>query len=474
MHTAPVRLQPALRLFTGTAGLALALAAAGVGSGARAQDVALAEKESTLRDVTEQLQRQTGYEFHLALNKELEEARHPVSARRASLAATLSELGALFHCDFFSLDASGFYVVATPKPDEVETKAGPYRLRVGPVGSTDQPGVLQLTLQFSGTEDSTEAIAGLDKLQIQDNFGRSLLPVSQTLRTTTGTRVRLNEYWQRIPLFLKDDRAVRLRVVRGNVVLYRKVSPLQLEFPVESGAPPVSRTQSGLEFRVDKVEEQNGRWSLDTRLTWKKEQLVMGQGLSRTPQPYLVDAQGRVYRDVAARLARFRDSNGDPVVEEHLRFGDLGAKPARLVYEVYLKEDPAITVPFRLGPLPLPAAESTGSRAERPFYDGENGGTLLFSVVDRDGKPAEGEVSLGLSLKDEHGWSGIRWLDEVTDADGRVKLEHLRPGTYRVTRVFRLDPALPPVSVGRTPIEIEVQAKAEATLAPLRIPVPAM
>ena len=472
MHTAPVRLQPAFRILTGTAGLALALLAAGGGSRAGAQYVALAEKESTLREITEQLQRQTGYEFHLALNKDLEEARHPVPTKRSSLATTLSELGTLFHCDFFSLDAAGFYVVATPKPDEIETTAGPYRLRVGPVGSTDQPGVLQLTLQFAGKEDSTEAIAGLDNVQIQDNFGRSLLPTSQTLRTTTGTRVRLNEYWQRLPLFLKDDRAVRLRAVKGNLVLYRKAAPLEIEFPVESGAQPATRTQSGLEFRLEKVEEQNGRWNLDTRLTWKKDQLVMGQGLSRTPQPYLVDAEGRVYRDVAARLARFRSQDGNPVLEEHLRFAELGARPARLVYELYLKEDPAITVPFRVGPLPLPAAESTGSRVERPFFDGESGGTLTFGVVDRDGKPAEGEVSLGLSRQDERGWSGIRWLDEVTDAEGRVKLEHLRPGTYRVTRVFRLDPALPPVSVGRTPVEIEIQAKGEATLAPLRIPVP--
>lgn len=459
------------------AGLVLAAGLLLTGVGARAQSIDLQARERSLSEVTQELKHQTGYEFHLALSKELEEARRPVPAIRRPLSTALSELGSLFQCDFFSLDAGGFYVVAAPKPEEVETGAGPYRLRVGRVTATDQPGTVQLTLQFAAPDETTmEAIAGVRSVQAQDNFGRSLVPASDTLRTTTGTRVRLTEFWQRLPLFLRDDRALRIRAVRGDLVLFRRVTPLHFEFPVENRGAPVAREQNGLTFRLEKALEADGRWSLDTRLSWKAEKAeraVAGQGLSRTPQPYLVDAGGRIYRDIAARLARFRTSSGEQVLEQHLRFDGLDAKPVRLVYDVFLKEEPGLTIPFHLGALPLPGASSAGAHPElRPFFDAANGGTVTLSVTDRNGKPAEGEVSLGISRKerdDDSGWTGVRWLDEVTDPDGHLRLEHFRPGTYRVIRVFRLDPSLPPVSTGRTPVEITVQRGMASPLPELRL-----
>src|SRR5205823_2819792 len=73
---------------------------------------------------------------------------------------------------------------------------------------------------------------------------------------------------------------------------------------------------------------------------------------------------------------------------------------------------------------------------ERPYY--ERGGGILLSQVRIAEKPAgEGALSVGLAAKEGADWSAIRWQNVDVGKDGTAKLEDLKPGIYRLLRVYR-------------------------------------
>ena len=46
----------------------------------------------------------------------------------------------------------------------------------------------------------------------------------------------------------------------------------------------------------------------------------------------------------------------------------------------------------------------------------------------------EGMLSVGLSRKTGAEWSATRWMDLEVNQDGTARLEHRKPGTYRLLR----------------------------------------
>jgi hypothetical protein len=454
--------------------LAILLAAIFVGLPASGQTVSLQAKQATLREVLTQLSQQTGYEFRMAVGQEVEEAHHDVAWKEARLAPVLEELSKTFKCDFFCVDATGFFVVPAPRVVEKETQVGAYRLRALPPSPTEEEGVLQLTLIFAAPDDAQmDAIAGLGgELRAVDSFGRELIGTAVPgLRSTSAPRVRLSEYWYRLMLRPRDDRAGRIRSVDGNLALYRKVTPLRFEFPLDRPEQTHTVVQHGVDFRLEKVTRAGDQYTVAARLAWAESRNVIGQGISRTPQPYLVDQKGKVYRDTRLRLSRVREPNGALVSEQVARFEEVESAPVKLVYEVLLREEPEIRIPFRLTDIPLPGKARAGAEREGgPFY-APDGGTLVLVVTDRDGKPVEAEVSLGISRKEGEAWSGWRWIEAITGPDGRLRVDHLRPGTYRLNPVVRLDPEEAPVTGGGSPVEATITAKKETALPPLKLPV---
>lgn len=463
--------------------VSLLCTAALAAAGARAHEISLEKKQVTLGEAVRELQKQTGFEYRVAVPKEIEAARHDFHWRKAPLSRALGDLSAAFGCDIFSVDSSGFFIIpAQPmgKKEKQEFPVGPYRLRAAPLVPLNEEGQVQLTLVFAAPDDERmEAVAGLaGDLRVLDSFGRSLLPPNPMgIRRTTASRVRLTEYWHRLQIPLRDGRAARLRSVSGSLLLYRRVIPLRFEFPV-AGAPDTVRPQplsrEGVEVRLEKWSGEGREFAATTRLSWLQSDTrdVVGRGISRTPQPYLVDANGRVYRDSRVnRIRRQEEGEGRLVQEQSVRFEGVEAPPARLVYELFLREDPSATLPFRLTDLSLPNTETTPFKPElRPFF-AEPGGSLTFQVRDRRGKPLEGEVALAFSRREREGWSGWRWIEAVTAADGTLRIENLRPGTYRVRRLFRFEPSRPPVAPPGATLTVTVEAEKEAMLPALQLPV---
>lgn len=437
-------------------------------------------KQVLLQDVVAELEKRTGFSFRLAVSREIETKRRDLNWQAKPLSRVLNEVSEAYGCDIFSVDTSGFFLVPAQKTDHKELTLGPYRMRAAPIVALDDAGQIQLTLIVAAPDDaSMEAIAGLGgDLRILDSFGRSLVqPSPQGIRRTNATRVRLTEYWHRLPLSLPDLRAARLRAVSGSLQLYRKVEPLRLAFTVPgAGQPlPAPQTHRGLEVKLEKWTGEGREYGAVCRVSWPQSETedVVGRGISRTPQPYLVDVQGRVYRDSRVARVETSEENGRVVQEQTYRFEGVEAGPARLVYEVFHRRDPSTSLPFRLSDLPLPNPDGSLFKPElRPFY-ADPGGALTFPVQDRGGQPLEGEVAIALSRQQADGWSGWRWLEAATTAQGFVRLENVRPGTYRVQRLFRFEPSKAPVAAPGPPLTITVQARKDTPLPPLRLPVSA-
>ncbi len=459
-----------LRLPVALLGLSLGLAA----TPAAAQSVSIHGKGLTLREVTDRLSSQSGYPFYVNGDEKLGDQKHDVDWKALSLSRALTECGNLYRCDFYSIDTRGINVIPRQAEAAVrETTLGPYRLRVSPIVPTSEdPGVMHLTMILSAKDDEeVESLASLEgDIKVKDNFGRDLLPPTE--RFVLGLpqiRVRLTEYWLRLALTPADSRSVRVRSVTGTLLRYRSVKLLRFEFPLNDPAKPAQghvQVQNGVEFRIDRAAQAGRLMNVTTSYQWSKSKTVVGRGLSRSPEPYLVDDLGKVYRDTDPRRSTIGDGNGNLITEQVLGFGPVAGKPVKLVYEVFLKEDPAPAYPFRLENIPLPTAMRAVKKP--PFYEKE-GATMVLKALGQEGNPLEGEMALALSRKQGAGWSGWHWFDRVTEPDGSLKVANLRPGVYRLRLQFRPDPSASPARLAEgPPAEMTLTVGKEVILPPLR------
>src|SRR5205823_5643305 len=81
-----------------------------------------------------------------------------------------------------------------------------------------------------------------------------------------------------------------------------------------------------------------------------------------------------------------------------------------------------------------------------------------------------GMLSLGLSVRENGGWSPVRWIEEPVDGDGSVRLPGVKPGTYRLLLVYHPKDSAPPLVAGRwsgAEAEIVIAAGKTATAPPL-------
>jgi hypothetical protein len=424
-----------------------------------------------LADVLAHLEERTGYEFiPQSLGPEIETARKDFVLKDVPLAQTLETVSRSFGVEFFSLDSTGFRVTPLKPWDGGETPAGPYRVRIAPPSANSDADTATMALLFMGKEEQElERISHLgDDFRIVDNFGRPLLdPATLPRRSASQARVQLLEYRQRLLLTLPDQRAVRIRSIKGSLVRFRKVTPLRIAVPLDSTAPKNVK-QEGVDIEVEPFRQTGRNLTVTSRVITPEGMDLVGRGLSREIKPYLEDADGRVYRHFTSRVER-EAREGMLVREQSSRFERLEGKPANLVFDLWVREDPSERLPFRLPGVALPDrfGGSEPKPEQRPFYH-KDGGTLVLQVLDRAGKPIEGEVTLGIARK--AGGAPVRWIEAVTDPAGKVRIEQFAPGAYRVTRLFRLAPGAKALTDGRGPVEVTVTAKKDALLPPLKVP----
>ena len=306
-----------------------------------------------------------------------------------------------------------------------------------------------------GKRDSDE-IAGLDNVVARDDRGQILItdrPAGRLPSLSTPADTPYPDEWTgSVYLSLPHALAERLAWLEADVVGYESVKSHRMEIPLP--AKPESSKASVAGMSVELVEFRSGGDSTAPHVRVRVYMPSQAGGVSGDAMPYpsLVGESGRLYPPTrpsaqggssGAGIAYTLDCDyppiGEPVQKAVFRIVERG-KPTRLArvrVEGVPLPDYRPLMPRRSNvPLPLPPDH-------RPLYD-RAGAALSFPVFIEGEALTDGFLTLGLTPKNTPEPS-IHWLDATIGSDGMVRLDSLKPGTYRVLRVFqpRMDRVLP-------------------------------
>src|SRR6185436_8299632 len=96
--------------------------------------------------------------------------------------------------------------------------------------------------------------------------------------------------------------------IAGSLTLYRKLTPLRVEFSLENLDSPQKLEREGVEAHLDSAAWKGKTLTGTARIGWPERLEVVARGISRNIFPYVVDERGRVYRDFSPKPARPRDT----------------------------------------------------------------------------------------------------------------------------------------------------------------------
>jgi hypothetical protein len=271
----------------------------------------------------------------------------------------------------------------------------------------------------------------------------------------------------------------QLSLLSGELTLYSRARRVRLEVPWPSGGEDPRATRDGVTGFLKQASHEGTTVSLLLRVETAAGTLAGDEPAdfgSDLPVRVLdakgrpLAAQGQVLYQPAASGPSFR--------EYRLRLTGVDARPARVIVEAVAREGVPKSVPFRLGPIPLPdfsAGDEVLSPGTNPYLESPGGGSIVTLVL-AGGQPAgEGVMLWGLSRQDERGdWGPWRWVEVVSEASGQAAMENLKPGRYRVSRRWRplrhgaAVPVLPIPTTGER-FEIQVQRDRQTVLPSLEV-----
>jgi hypothetical protein len=204
---------------------------------------------------------------------------------------------------------------------------------------------------------------------------------------------------------------------------------------------------------------------------------VQGSG-SWTVQPYLIGTSGKIYQSNRVQSTGW----GDPqfsVSDSVFVFPGLQDEPAKLVWELVERPEPVKLFTFRMTDIPLPEPNTPQPRqpnvrpgipvATHPFFE-RGGGTLVSKVLIGDAA-AQGTLQIGLAARTAEGWGPTRWFEMPVEDMGELRLENVKPGSYRLQRVFRPREGEAGPKGGawaNEDLTVTLTTAKEATVAPLR------
>lgn len=270
----------------------------------------------------------------------------------------------------------------------------------------------------------------------------------------------------------------RLQRLQGQLVVYPRARLVTLDFPLAGKLPQVQEAE-GFRATLKQSRVQAGSLGVIVDTEWPP-----GISLTRL-NPEAPDgitaltAAGSTL--IPQRGGSSAGKHGENTVRTHtLTFTDVKEVPAKLRVQVMVRSGTPERIPFTLPDLVMPDAldlraeldEESGwglLQEGHPLYM-DPGGTLAVPV--RGAAPGAGRLLVGLAPREGQAWGPWRWVEAVPDERGQALLSHLRPGTYRVARVWLPGqddtprPALPPPSLD-TP-EVEITAARTVALPPLQ------
>jgi len=367
------------------------------------------------------------------------------------------------------------------------------QLSLQPGGQVSGNSSLQLRMRAEWPEGDAEAFAGFDNVTAKDDLGNLLLgnPVIGLPRGgAPGFPFGLPDEWSgSIILTDPHPRARKLLWVEADLFAHKnkRTSRAEFELPLKEGT--ARQTDGDVTFELLRVDPPDGTAVARvgvSRVVARVSSPARGQRFfgSGTVRPTLIGVSGRSYGPGGSDSSGTQ-RDGQFVTDIEWRIRGVDEPLAKLVLQVVDWGEPERLMTVRLTDIPLPpegvivprrrtaAPPRPGSARpipERPFF--ESGGGVLVAGAEILGKPAgEGVVSVGLAEKSGAGFGPIRWQDVDAGANGIARLADVKPGAYRVLRVYHPKSAAQAPGEGRWEngeIEVTVTAGQETMLPPLR------
>jgi hypothetical protein len=365
-----------------------------------------------------------------------------------------------------------------------------------PQGVPDASGYNSLELSIGGTipDGDADTIAGLGSLVAKDDRG-TVLMLRQT-GSAVGTDITPglfpDEWTTGFFLAGLHPMAKKLEWLEGDLIVFRQVRRHRVEFSVPVNQDRARQQAGEAEVELTRFETGDPMVSgpsVEAQVSTAHGSALRPRGFSDF-LPMLVGASGRIYAPTGVGFGSSSSPKGARF-QVFAQFQPIDEPVVRIVLQLVERSQPEKLLTFRMQDIPLPpeavpappprpaprplapplpARNTPAGGAERPYYQ-EDGGNLV-SRSQIQGQPAgEGILSLGLSRKTGGEWSSIRWIEVEVNNRGEARLPNLKPGTYRIRRVYRPREERRGTGPGRwldTEVVIDVVAGREVILPPLR------
>ena len=247
--------------------------------------------------------------------------------------------------------------------------------------------------------------------------------------------------------------ARKLEWIEGEVLVFNRVEATVVEIPLPLDEKGTRREIGPVDFELSKI--VSGDTRVGPRLIGRVSapefsRLHGADGRSRVA-PLLEGASGLFYAPVGSRLGGERYRPGAVILDLDLEYPVIDEPVVKVRTNLMVKAEPVRQLAFRLTDIGIPQAAPfvparTGKGVDalpptHPFYAA--GGGTLVAQVRVDGRPAPaGTCAVGLSMEQAGAVSPVRWVDVSVDSAGATRLGNLRPGRYRVIRIYRPAEAL--------------------------------
>lgn len=363
---------------------------------------------------------------------------------------------------------------------------------------------LQLTIETPGGDG--DLIAGLANVVARDDLGNAMT-APQRVISYGSQGGRFPDEWVGAVSFPNPNaRAKKLVSIEGDLLVHRKLKPQRVELPVPSPGKAARHEAAGMVFALsryqespkededDKIELPGPRFaasgnqagpSIRVRIARPADSTIQIRGGSpyQLP-PVAIGESGKAYPANSFRGGASGSDGQWQVSDSTWVFPNMTERAVKLVWDFIQPDEPVKLMSFRMldVPLPMPPAvvpqkpqvtppkPDEPAEPERAFY--LRGGPSLISRVTIGGRTVrEGTLQIGLAPQDGAGWGAIRWIEVPISPDGLFRLTDLKPGTYRVSRRYRLEGARGSTGQWQNAVAtVTVRPDREATLPPLARP----
>lgn len=357
-------------------------------------------------------------------------------------------------------------------------------------GEPRQTTHLSLGLRVEWPDGDPETIAGFDNVVARDDLGNVL----EYQRRPSAMEFGGFDFGGRFPdewsgnVGLQDPhpRARKLQWIEGELLVYKVYRPFTLEVPISeksnTGIVRAGQTQAEI-LGVDSNPPGGGGPVVRARLFLPRSENTFSSLNGRMFAPTLVGASGKTY------FSRGGGSNGNGGTEGttftlNLTYPRLDEPIVKAVFSLVEKGEPQKLLSFRMTDIAFPpdgvfvprrqaqqpVRPMAAPKPERPFYEA-GGGTLVLRTEIIGKAAGEGGLSVGLAPKVGADAGAVRWQEAEVDKEGVARLRDVKPGVYRLLRVYR--PKATTVVEGQGhwengEAEVALVAGKETTVAPLR------